>query len=60
MNPQPLENRVAIITGGGRGIGYGIALGNPVIAIPNSVAALVGALTMLVAWMLRHGTRSAD
>jgi L-rhamnose 1-dehydrogenase len=25
MNPQPLENRVAIVTGGGRGIGYGIA-----------------------------------
>jgi uncharacterized protein with PQ loop repeat len=36
-------------------IGYGIALGNPVIAIPNSVAALVGAATMAVAWALRHG-----
>jgi uncharacterized protein with PQ loop repeat len=36
-------------------IGYGIALGNPVIAIPNSVAALVGAATMVVAWVLRHG-----
>ena len=41
-------------------IGYGIALGNAVIAIPNSVAALVGAVTMLVAWMLRHGSRAAD
>jgi uncharacterized protein with PQ loop repeat len=41
-------------------IGYGIALGNPVIAIPNSVAALVGAATMAVAWALRHGpTRAA-
>jgi uncharacterized protein with PQ loop repeat len=39
-------------------IGYGIALGNPVIAIPNSVAALVGAATMAVAWALRHGPRS--
>jgi uncharacterized protein with PQ loop repeat len=36
-------------------IGYGISLGNPFIAIPNSVAALVGAATMLVAWTLRHG-----
>jgi uncharacterized protein with PQ loop repeat len=41
-------------------IGYGIALGNPVIAIPNSVAALVGAATIAVAWALRHGpTRAA-
>jgi MtN3 and saliva related transmembrane protein len=36
-------------------IGYGIALGNPVIAVPNSVAALVGAITMGVAWLLREG-----
>ena len=41
-------------------IGYGIALGNPVIAIPNTVAALVGAVTMIVAWFLRHGVRAAD
>jgi uncharacterized protein with PQ loop repeat len=40
-------------------IGYGIALGNPVIAIPNSVAALVGAATMVVAWVLRHGPTPA-
>ena len=38
-------------------IGYGIALGNPVIAIPNTVAALVGAVTMVIAWFLRHGPR---
>jgi uncharacterized protein with PQ loop repeat len=36
-------------------VGYGIALGNPVIFIPNSVAALVGVATMVVAWVLRHG-----
>ncbi len=41
-------------------IGYGISLGNPVIAIPNSVAALVGALTMTVAWFLRHGPPVPD
>ena len=41
-------------------IGYGISLGNPVIAIPNSVAALVGALTMTVAWALRHGPRPSE
>ena len=36
-------------------IGYGISLGNPVIALPNSVAAIVGALTMAVARTLRGG-----
>lgn len=40
-------------------IGYGIALGNAVIAIPNTVAALVGAVTITVAWFLRHGPRPA-
>jgi MtN3 and saliva related transmembrane protein len=40
-------------------IGYGISLGNPVIAVPNSVAAIVGAATMVVAWLLRHGPRAA-
>jgi len=38
-------------------IGYGIALSNPIIAVPNSVAAIVGAATMSVAWLLRHGPR---
>ena len=41
-------------------IGYGIALGNPIIAFPNSVAAIVGALTMAVAWAYRHGVRSIE
>jgi uncharacterized protein with PQ loop repeat len=40
-------------------VGYGIALGNPVIALPNSVAALIGALTMVVAWLLRSGAPPA-
>jgi MtN3 and saliva related transmembrane protein len=39
-------------------IGYGIALGNPFIFFPNTVAAVVGALTMLVAWVYRDGVRS--
>jgi hypothetical protein len=38
-------------------IGYGIALGNPFIFFPNTVAAVVGALTMLVAWVYRDGVR---
>lgn len=41
-------------------IGYGIALGNPVIAFPNAVAAFVGAVTMTVAWFLRHGPHATD
>ena len=41
-------------------IGYGISLGNPIIAVPNAVAAIVGAITMAVAWMYRHGVRAAD
>lgn len=41
-------------------IGYGISLGNPIIAVPNTVAAIVGAVTMAVAWMYRHGVRAAD
>jgi MtN3 and saliva related transmembrane protein len=38
-------------------IGYGIAAGNPFIFLPNSVAAVVGVVTMLVAWMYRDGVR---
>lgn len=41
-------------------VGYGISLGNPIIAVPNTVAALVGALTMAVAWLLRNGGRPAS
>jgi MtN3 and saliva related transmembrane protein len=41
-------------------IGYGISLGNPIIAVPNTVAALVGAATMAVAWGLRHGVQAMD
>ena len=41
-------------------IGYGIALGNPFIAFPNTVAAIVGAITMAVAWTHRHGARAVE
>jgi MtN3 and saliva related transmembrane protein len=41
-------------------IGYGIALGNPIIAVPNTVAAIVGAITMAVAWTYRHGARAVE
>jgi uncharacterized protein with PQ loop repeat len=40
-------------------VGYGISVGNPVILLPNSVAAIVGAATILVAWSLRRGPSSA-
>jgi MtN3 and saliva related transmembrane protein len=40
-------------------IAYGITLGNPFIFVPNTVAAIVGALTMFVGWSFRHGTPSS-
>jgi len=36
-------------------VGYGLSLGNPVILLPNTVAAIVGAATIAVAWLLRRG-----
>lgn len=41
-------------------IGYGIALGSAVIAVPNTVAAIVGAITMAVAWVHRHGAHVGE
>lgn len=41
-------------------IAYGVVLGNPFIAFPNSVAAIVGAITMAVAWTHRHGARAGE
>jgi MtN3 and saliva related transmembrane protein len=40
-------------------VGYGISLGNPVILLPNTVAAIVGAATIAVAWFLRRGPTPA-
>lgn len=40
-------------------VGYGIALGNLVITVPNTVAAIVGAATIAVAWSLRRGPAPA-
>lgn len=39
-------------------VAYGIALGNLALIVPNSVAFLVGVVTMGVAWVLRHGRPS--
>jgi uncharacterized protein with PQ loop repeat len=36
-------------------IGYGVALGNPALFVPNSVALCVGLLTIGIAWSYRHG-----
>ena len=41
-------------------ITYGISLGNPFIAFPNTVAAVVGGITMAVAWTHRHGARAIE
>jgi uncharacterized protein with PQ loop repeat len=41
-------------------ITYGISLGNAFIAVPNMVAAVVGAITMAVAWTHRHGARAVE
>ena len=40
-------------------VGYGIALSNAVILLPNTVAAIVGAATIIVAWFLRRGPTPA-
>jgi uncharacterized protein with PQ loop repeat len=40
-------------------VGYGLALGNPVILVPNTVASIVGAATIVVAWFLRPGPTPA-
>jgi uncharacterized protein with PQ loop repeat len=44
--------------GFGLGVAYGIALQNVVLVVPNSLAALTGAATVLVAWRYRPGSRS--
>ena len=41
-------------------ISYGIAKGDAIIAIPNTVAAIVGAVTMVIAWTYRHGARAVE
>jgi uncharacterized protein with PQ loop repeat len=40
-------------------VGYGFSVGNPVILLPNAVAAIVGAATIVVAWSLRRGPSSS-
>jgi MtN3 and saliva related transmembrane protein len=36
-------------------VGYGFALGNLALIVPNSVAFLVGVITMGIAWVYRNG-----
>lgn len=36
-------------------VAYGISLENPAIILPNSVAFVVGVVTMVVAWRYRRG-----
>ena len=35
-------------------VAYGVALGNPIIAVPNLTAALVGVATMAISWRYRN------
>lgn len=37
-------------------IAYGVALANPALVVPNSVAFVVGAVTIGIAFRYRHGT----
>jgi MtN3 and saliva related transmembrane protein len=39
--------------GFGLWVAYGLALQNPVLVVPNTLAALTGAATLLVAWRYR-------
>jgi MtN3 and saliva related transmembrane protein len=41
-------------------VGYGIALGNAAVAVPNSVAFLVGVATLAVALRYRKSTTSTE
>ena len=43
--------------GFGLWVAYGLALGNPVLVVPNSMASVVGAVTMVAAWRHRHPVR---
>ena len=40
--------------GFGLWVAYGLALGNPVLVLPNSMAFLVGGATILVTWRYRR------
>ncbi len=42
--------------GFGLWVAYGLALQNVVLVVPNTVAALTGAATLLVAWRYRPGS----
>jgi MtN3 and saliva related transmembrane protein len=43
--------------GFGLWVAYGLALGNPVLVVPNTMASVVGAATIMVSWRYRqaHG-----
>jgi hypothetical protein len=40
--------------GFGPWVAYGLAAANPVVAIPNAMAALVGVVTIVVTWRYRR------
>lgn len=40
-------------------LGYGLALGNPALFVPNGVALCVGLLTIAMAWTFRNGAPEA-
>jgi uncharacterized protein with PQ loop repeat len=46
--------------GFGLWVAYGLALQNPVLVVPNSLASLTGAGTLLVAWRYRPEARAGS
>lgn len=45
---------VVLELGFGLWVAYGVAVANPVLVLPNSMASIVGAVTILVTWRYRR------
>jgi uncharacterized protein with PQ loop repeat len=50
---------IVLQLGFGLWVAYGLAAANPVVVLPNSMASIVGVVTILVAWRYRRPAASA-